>query len=69
VLAQLTAAFGTLHYGGPEFFIAKHNKIEVIVWAVESGYYTLLAFSEPAPIEIALESLRLAAHALSKEMQ
>ena len=69
VLAQLTAAFGTLHFGGPEFFIVQHKRIEVLVYAVEAGYYVLLAFSQPAVlIDPALEVLRGAAVALREEM-
>jgi len=68
VLAQLTAAFGTWHFGGPEYFVAQHKRIEVIVYSVDAGYYALLAFAQPAPIDTALESLRGAAFALREEM-
>lgn len=69
VLSQLTDAFGTWHYGGPEYFIARHKELEVIVFVVEGGYYALLAFERPAPIALALESLRIAAISLRREMQ
>ena len=69
VLGQLTSAFGTLHFGGPEFFIARHDRIEVIVHAVEGGYYALLAYSQPPEIEIALERMRGVADALRLEMR
>jgi len=69
VLGQLVSAFGTLHFGGPEYFIARHDRIEVIVHAVESGYYALLAFSQPPEIEPALERVRIAAAALRLEMR
>jgi hypothetical protein len=68
VLSQLTAAFGTMHFGGPEYFIAQHRSMEVIVHAVDSGYYALLACEKSPPIGIALESLRTAARALREEM-
>lgn len=68
VLAQLTAAFGTLHFGGPEYFIAHHQSLEVIVHAVDDGYYALLAFTQSPPIDVALDSLRLASAELRKEM-
>jgi hypothetical protein len=68
VLRQLTAAFGTWHYGGPEYFIAQHKALEVIVQTVENGYYALLAFDKAAPHGIALENLRVAASLLRKEM-
>jgi hypothetical protein len=69
VLGQLTAAFGTLHFGGPEFFIARHDRIEVIVHAVAHGYYALIAFTEPPEVEQALARVRTAAAALKLEMQ
>lgn len=69
VLSQLSAAFGTLHFGGPEYFIARHDRIEVIVHAVAHGYYALIAFTEPPELEQALERVRTAAAALKKEME
>jgi hypothetical protein len=68
VLNHLTAAFGTWHFGGPEYYIAEHNRLEVVVQAVGSGYYALLAMSPPAPIGLALENLRAAASDLRREM-
>jgi hypothetical protein len=68
VLAHLTAAFGTWHYGGPEYYIAEHRKLEIVVHAVELGYYALLALKPPGPLAIALDNLRAAASALRKEM-
>lgn len=68
VLSQLTAAFGTWHFGGPEYFIAEHKQLEVVVHIVDAGYYALLAVNKQAPLAIALENLRAAATALRKEM-
>ena len=68
VLAQLSAAFGTWHFGGPEYFIALHKQVDVIVHAVEGGYYALIAARTPANLGMALETLRTAAIALRKEM-
>ena len=69
VLAQLTAAFGTLHFGGPEYFIAQHESIEIVVHAVEAGYFALLACTESVPLTTAVDHLRVAARELRKEMQ
>ena len=69
LLRQLTAAFGTWHYGSPEYYIAEHQKLEVVVQAVEAGYYALLACNPPAPLAIALDNLRAASFALQKEMR
>jgi len=68
VLALLTAAFGTLHFGGPEYFIAHHRKIEVIVHTVDDGYFALLAFREPPPEDV-MDRLRACTLALREEMR
>ena len=69
VMAQLSACYGTWHYGGPEYFIAQHAQLDVIVWALESGYYVLLGVTEPgAPLARALDSLRQAAVAITREL-
>jgi hypothetical protein len=68
VLQHLTSVFGVWHYGGPEYYIAEHRKLEVVVHAVESGYYALLALNPPGPIQVAIENLRAASSALRKEM-
>lgn len=68
VMQQLFAAFGTWHYGSPEYFISEHARLGVIVHTVDSGYYALLATSQPAPLAIALDSVRIAAQALKQEM-
>jgi hypothetical protein len=68
VLSQLHAAFGTWHFGGPEYFIAQHAVLDVVVHAVDGGYYALLAVYEPAPLGHALRSLRQAARELHREM-
>lgn len=67
VLAQLSDAFGTLHFGSPEYFVAKHDRIEIHVHAVVAGYYALVAVSQPVPIDLAA-NLRSCAVALAKEM-
>jgi hypothetical protein len=68
VLTLLHAAFGTWHFGGPEYFVAQHDVVAVIVHTVEGGYYALLAVNQPAPLQQALDSLREAARLLRQEM-
>ena len=68
VLTQLHAAFGTWHFGGPEYFIAEHAMLVVVVQVVDGGYYALLALTEPAPLALALIALREAARALRQEI-
>jgi hypothetical protein len=68
LLGQFHAAFGTWHFGGPDYFIAQHEVLAIVVHAVNGGYYTLLAVLEPAPLGHALRNLRAAARALHREM-
>lgn len=69
VLANLEAAFNTWHFGGPEFFVIEHSKLDVLVHTVEHGYFALLAVEEPAPLWQALASLQYAVLELRREMQ
>ena len=68
VMAHLTAAFGTWHFGGPEYFIAQHRDLEIVVCAVDAGYYALMALREPANLGLALKQLRVATDDLRQEM-
>ena len=68
VLGHIHAAFGTWHFGGPEYFIAQHAMIDIVVHAVDGGYYALMAVTEPAPLGRALLRLREAARALHREL-
>jgi hypothetical protein len=68
VLSQLDAAFGTWHFGGPEYFIAQHAALDIVVHAVGDQYYALMAVTAPAALALALISLRDAARALQREL-
>ena len=68
VMAHLTAAFGTWHFGGPEYFIAQHRKLQIVVCAVDAGYFALMAVKEPANLGLALQYLRTASVELRREM-
>jgi hypothetical protein len=69
VLSTLHAWLGTRHFGGPEYFIAQHVGLDVIVHAIPGGYFALLAVGKPTPpLGFALVRLREAAHALHLEM-
>ena len=73
VLAQLGSAFGTWHYGSPEYFIAEHESLDVLVHAVSEGYYALLAVTTPdratsPPLGLALVHLQEAIGLLREEM-
>lgn len=68
VMAHLNAAFGTWHFGGPEYFIAQHRKLQIVVCAVDAGYFALMAVKEPANLGLALQHLRGASVELRREM-
>lgn len=68
VLSLLESAFGTWHFGGPRYFIAQHEKLDVMVHTVSGGYFALLACRPPAPLSRALAALETAARELAKEM-
>ena len=68
VLAHLSSCFGTWHYGGPEYFIAQHAKLDILVHAVDAGYFALIAIQKPSNIGLALTRLRAACSSLKKEM-
>ncbi len=79
ILAHLHAAFGIWHFGGPEYFVAQHQQLGIVVHALEGGYYALLAVDRKAQrpardddfadfASRALASLRVAAKDLHREM-
>jgi hypothetical protein len=69
VMSNLEAAFNIWHFGGPQFFVCEHTRVDVLVHAVADGYYALLAVEQPAPLGVALSSLTDAAQELKKEMR
>ncbi len=68
VLRHLESAFGTWHFGGPRYFIAQHEKLDIMVYTVAGGYFALLACRPPAPLARALTALEVAAAQLALEM-
>jgi len=68
VLSNLEAALNTLHFGGPEYVVIEHARLDVLVHTVAEGYYALLAVEPPTPTTVALEALQAAVTALRKEM-
>jgi predicted regulator of Ras-like GTPase activity (Roadblock/LC7/MglB family) len=68
VMSHLNAAFGTWHFGGPEYFIAEHHKVEIVCHSVDAGYFALIALTQPANLALALREVRVAATELRKEM-
>jgi len=68
VLAQLHAAFGVFHYGAPIYFMAQHERMGIVVHAIEGGYYALLAVTDPTRVTFALTALQASVGELQREM-
>lgn len=68
VLSHLESVFGTWHFGGPRYFIAQHERLDVMVHTVSGGYFALLACRPPAPLSRALSALEIAVQQLAREM-
>jgi hypothetical protein len=69
MLHHLESAFGTWHFGGPRYFIAQHERLDVVVHTVAAGYFALLACRPPGSLQLALDALEIAAGELAKEMK
>jgi hypothetical protein len=69
LFAHIEAAFNIWHFGGPQYLVVEHSRLDVLVHAVADGYYALMAVEPPAPLGAALGSLIEAAGALRREMQ
>ncbi len=68
VLGHLHAMLGVWHFGGPEYFVAQHTKLSLVVVAVTKHYYALLALADPKAVPDALAGINEAAGALRREM-
>jgi hypothetical protein len=69
LLGHVHAAFSTCHYGAAQAIMLQHRELEVIVYAVDDGYYALMAMNPPAPLAKALAVLDHAVIALREEMR
>lgn len=68
VFAQLHAAFGIFTFGSPEYFMVQHEKLGVVVHAVDSGYFALMAVKDPARVNFAVTALAASIPELRQEM-
>lgn len=75
ILSHLHASFGLWHFGGPEYFVARHGKLDIVVHALDGGYYALLAVGRSPDdrtvddvAQHALATLHEAAKDLHREM-
>jgi hypothetical protein len=78
ILTHVHLAFGVLHYGGPDYFIAHYGAMGIVVLTIDDDYYALLAVRDPGAQRGtepwhdrafgAVGALREAAHELRREM-
>jgi predicted regulator of Ras-like GTPase activity (Roadblock/LC7/MglB family) len=68
VLAQVQAALQTCHYGEANLVMLEHADMDILVHAVQEGYYALLALSRPAPLAQAISAITRAVSELRREM-
>ncbi len=72
ILSHLHSALGVWHFGGAEYFVVQHAKLDIVVHTLDGGYYALLAIDNERRTtkeeKYALASLREAARALHEEM-
>jgi hypothetical protein len=68
ILGHIHAILGIWHYGGPEYFVAQHTSMSLVVVSVTKHYYALLALADPMAVPDALATMHEAATALHREM-
>ena len=68
LLSQMHAAFGTWHYGDVEYFVTQHERYDIVVHAVDLGYYALVVMTTPAPLSRGMALLQRSVARLKKEM-
>ena len=68
VLNHVNAALRTFHYGDPQIVILHHDRLDILIQAVDTRYYVLLALRPGAPLGRALRELERSVQALRVEM-
>jgi predicted regulator of Ras-like GTPase activity (Roadblock/LC7/MglB family) len=68
ILGQVQAALHLSHFGEAEEMILQHQKLDLIVRAVDPQYYVVLAIGAGAHLATALRAVIAAASALRAEM-
>jgi predicted regulator of Ras-like GTPase activity (Roadblock/LC7/MglB family) len=68
ILRQVQSALHLSHFGEAEEIILQHQKVDLIVRAVDARYYVVVALAAGAHLATALRAARVAAGALRAEM-
>lgn len=68
ILSSVQSALHTFHYGEAELVLVSHRELDLLIRAVDDGYYALIAVRPPAPLARAMVSLERASGLLRREM-
>jgi hypothetical protein len=68
ILHHVNAAMRTFHYGDPQVMMLHHDRLDVLIQAVDEHYYLLVALRPGAPLGRALRELERAVQGLRVEM-
>lgn len=68
LMAHIQAALTTCHFGEAQLVMLEHTDLNILVHAVDEGYYALMAVGSPAPLALAITAISRAAHDLRREM-
>ena len=68
LLSHIQAALTTCQYGQASLIMLEHTDLDILVHAVDEGYYALMAVGPPAPLAMAMNALARAAADLRREM-
>jgi hypothetical protein len=68
VLGNIQRLLATWHFGDAKLVVFEHGSVDVLIGPVSSGYYALLAVSQPAPLAAAMHALDEAVGELRREM-
>lgn len=68
VFHHVQSALHLSHFGEAEEIILQHQKIDLVVRAIDADYYVVLALRSDGHLATALRELRAAADALRAEM-
>ncbi len=68
ILNHVQSVLHLTHFGEAEEIILEHQKLDLVVRAVDQHYFVVLALSAPAHLAIALREIAAAARALRAEM-
>jgi hypothetical protein len=68
ILNHVNHAMRTFHYGDPQIMMLHHDRLDILIQAVDSHYYLLLALTPGGPVGRALQQLERGVRALRAEM-